>query len=336
MSGRRSARWRGATTRCSAATGSSRSRRGRSVATLQVPRGEPAAYDPKQRLDDGGGRRHPARPRRLAGDRGTTARTSRSTAAPPTITGRCKDCSPLRLGHAVHAADRPRRGRPRPDQGRGPRASPTSRTRRPNDSRFHSAGTVFSADPGLIDGLANAGIDWVSLANNHIGDAGDDGILQTIDEPRQARHRVAGAGQGPRRGPQGGASSRPAGVKVGMLGLRRDRAGYHVGDGPAPGSAQHDRPRRVKATSRRRARPAPTSSSCSRTGASSTGPKPVRRPAAAGRGASTPAPTWSSATTPTGRRPWRSTRASRSGTRSATSSSTRPGPSRRWRASRSS
>ena len=39
------------------------------------------------------------------------------------------------------------------------------------------------------------------------------------------------------------------------------------------------------------------------------------------------APTWSSATTPTGPPRWRSTRASRSGTRSATSSSTRPGRS---------
>ena len=42
----------------------------------------------------------------------------------------------------------------------------------PNSFRYHTGGTVFSADPELIDGLANAGIDWVSLANNHIRDAG--------------------------------------------------------------------------------------------------------------------------------------------------------------------
>ena len=46
--------------------------------------------------------------------------------------------------------------------------------------RFHTSGTVFSADPALIEGLANAGIDYVSLANNHIRDAGAVGILETI------------------------------------------------------------------------------------------------------------------------------------------------------------
>ncbi|MEK6721289.1 MAG: CapA family protein [Chloroflexota bacterium] len=46
--------------------------------------------------------------------------------------------------------------------------------------RFHTSGTVFSADPALIEGLANAGIDYVSLANNHIRDAGAGGILETI------------------------------------------------------------------------------------------------------------------------------------------------------------
>ena len=46
--------------------------------------------------------------------------------------------------------------------------------------RYHTSGTVFSADPALIEGLANAGIDYVSLANNHIRDAGAQGILDTI------------------------------------------------------------------------------------------------------------------------------------------------------------
>ncbi|MEO7230093.1 MAG: CapA family protein, partial [Candidatus Limnocylindrales bacterium] len=50
----------------------------------------------------------------------------------------------------------------------------------PDAFRYHSTGTVFSADPALIEGLANAGIDWVSLANNHIRDAGANGVLQTI------------------------------------------------------------------------------------------------------------------------------------------------------------
>jgi hypothetical protein len=51
----------------------------------------------------------------------------------------------------------------------------------PDDYRFHASGTVFSADPALIKGLRNVGIDWVSLANNHIRDAGASGILETIE-----------------------------------------------------------------------------------------------------------------------------------------------------------
>ena len=50
----------------------------------------------------------------------------------------------------------------------------------PDAFTYHPAGFTFSADPDLIEGLANAGIDWVSLANNHIGDAGDQGILDTL------------------------------------------------------------------------------------------------------------------------------------------------------------
>ncbi len=50
----------------------------------------------------------------------------------------------------------------------------------PNAFRFHDHGTTFSANPAYIAGLAKAGIDWVSLANNHIGDAGRTAILQTM------------------------------------------------------------------------------------------------------------------------------------------------------------
>jgi hypothetical protein len=50
----------------------------------------------------------------------------------------------------------------------------------PNNFTYHPAGVNFSADPALIQGLSDAGIDWVSLANNHIGDAGTQGILDTL------------------------------------------------------------------------------------------------------------------------------------------------------------
>jgi poly-gamma-glutamate synthesis protein (capsule biosynthesis protein) len=64
----------------------------------------------------------------------------------------------------------------------------------PNNFRYHTSGTVFSADPALIDGLVNAGLDYVSLANNHIGDAGARGIADTIAnlEARGLAHGGAG------------------------------------------------------------------------------------------------------------------------------------------------
>jgi poly-gamma-glutamate synthesis protein (capsule biosynthesis protein) len=65
----------------------------------------------------------------------------------------------------------------------------------PNRFRWHTSGTVFTADPSLIDGLVDAGIDYVGLANNHIGDAGDSGILQTIQNLRKRGLKYSGAGK---------------------------------------------------------------------------------------------------------------------------------------------
>jgi hypothetical protein len=65
----------------------------------------------------------------------------------------------------------------------------------PNQFRYHTTGTVFSADPALIEGLANAGIDYVGLANNHIRDAGGVGITQTIANLKEHGIRSSGAGK---------------------------------------------------------------------------------------------------------------------------------------------
>lgn len=62
--------------------------------------------------------------------------------------------------------------------------------------RFHSRGTVFSGDPKLLEGLENAGIDVVSLANNHIRDAGADGIMDTVKALRARGIASTGAGKG--------------------------------------------------------------------------------------------------------------------------------------------
>jgi len=109
------------------------------------------------------------------------------------ITGHCRDCSPLgwdlpytkRTGnagvvrHLIEGADL---------------AIANFENPAPDVFRYHTSGTVFSADPKLIAGLARAGIDWVGIANNHIRDAGGVGILQTIANLRKYGIETSGAG----------------------------------------------------------------------------------------------------------------------------------------------
>ena len=142
------------------------------------------------------------------------------------ITGRCKDCSPLgwdtpytkRTGNKgvvrdlIEGADI---------------AIANFENPAPNKPRFHASGTVFSADPRFIDGLANAGIDYLSLANNHIRDAGGAGILQTIDNVTKRGIAVSGAGKNV------AAARKPAvieaaGTKVAILGYDAIARGYHA------------------------------------------------------------------------------------------------------------
>ena len=142
------------------------------------------------------------------------------------ITGRCKNCSPLgwdtpytrRTGGAgvvrdlVQGADI---------------AAANFENPAPDNPRFHASGTNFSADPRYIDGLANAGIDYVSLANNHIRDAGAAGLLQTIRNVTKRGIKVSGAGKdlAAARKP---AILEAAGTKVAILGYDAIAGGYHA------------------------------------------------------------------------------------------------------------
>ncbi len=110
------------------------------------------------------------------------------------ITSRCKDCSSMgwdlprtrRTGNA---------GAVRDVISGADLAIANFENPAPNRFRYHTSGTTFTADPRLIDGLVNAGIDYVSIANNHIGDAGDNGILQTISNLRKRGLKYSGAGK---------------------------------------------------------------------------------------------------------------------------------------------
>jgi poly-gamma-glutamate synthesis protein (capsule biosynthesis protein) len=102
--------------------------------------------------------------------------------------------------------------------------------------RYHTQGTVFSADPGLIAGLRNAGIDAVSIANNHIGDAGRAGVVQTVANLDEYGIKHAGAGR------NAVAAHRPAmirvdGLTVAILGYDTIAGAYTAG-ASTPGSAR--------------------------------------------------------------------------------------------------
>jgi Bacterial capsule synthesis protein PGA_cap len=142
------------------------------------------------------------------------------------ITGHCKDCSPLgwdlpytkRTGNAgavravIKGADI---------------AVANFENPAPNNWKWHTQKTVFSANPKFIDGLANAGIDYVSLANNHIKDAGGAGILQTIANITKRGIAVSGAGKNlaAARKP---AILEAAGTKVAILGYDAIAGSYHA------------------------------------------------------------------------------------------------------------
>jgi Bacterial capsule synthesis protein PGA_cap len=64
----------------------------------------------------------------------------------------------------------------------------------PNDFDYHPTGFSFSADPALIEGVKDAGFDWLSLANNHIRNYGGQGILDTI--ANLDRYGIGHAGAG--------------------------------------------------------------------------------------------------------------------------------------------
>jgi poly-gamma-glutamate capsule biosynthesis protein CapA/YwtB (metallophosphatase superfamily) len=64
----------------------------------------------------------------------------------------------------------------------------------PDDPTWHLSGTVFGGPPKLLGMLNYAGIDWVSLANNHMYDYGATGIEQTRSNLKAAGIPFGGAG----------------------------------------------------------------------------------------------------------------------------------------------
>jgi poly-gamma-glutamate capsule biosynthesis protein CapA/YwtB (metallophosphatase superfamily) len=60
---------------------------------------------------------------------------------------------------------------------------------------FHDHGFTFTGDVRLLTGIDNAGIDFLSLANNHIGNGGRRGITTAMDELDRLGIAHGGAGR---------------------------------------------------------------------------------------------------------------------------------------------
>jgi len=109
------------------------------------------------------------------------------------ITGHCKDCSPFgwdlpytqRTGHAgavralISGADL---------------AIANMEEVAVTNWTFHTHGTVFTGNPAYLAGIKAAGFDWVSMGNNHVGDFGPSGVLQSMHYLTQHGLLHGGAG----------------------------------------------------------------------------------------------------------------------------------------------
>jgi poly-gamma-glutamate synthesis protein (capsule biosynthesis protein) len=107
-----------------------------------------------------------------------------------------------------------------------------------DDFTYHADGFVFTMDPALLQGLADAGIDAVTVANNHIGNAGPSGIVETLRHLEEVglAHVGAGANLAAATAP---AWFDVAGRRVALLGYDAIRPGYHA-TATRPGSAGLD------------------------------------------------------------------------------------------------
>ena len=100
------------------------------------------------------------------------------------------------------------------------------------DGRPTQGGDSFGARPQVLRGLASAGFDLVSLANNHLGDYGPRAMRQTFDRLEDAGIDYVGAGRNLAEARAPVVIQRD-GVRVGFLGTES------IGETPAAG---RDRP----------------------------------------------------------------------------------------------
>jgi poly-gamma-glutamate synthesis protein (capsule biosynthesis protein) len=97
----------------------------------------------------------------------------------------------------------------------------------PNARIATSGGLRFHGRPQMLDGIAAAGFDYLSLANNHIGDAGEQGILNAMRELDERGIVHSGAGRRPAEARQP-AVVQVNGQSVAIIACDAIAARYHV------------------------------------------------------------------------------------------------------------
>ncbi|HEY8199414.1 MAG TPA: CapA family protein, partial [Candidatus Limnocylindrales bacterium] len=93
--------------------------------------------------------------------------------------------------------------------------------------RWHPHGLVFTFDPALLTGLAEAGIDAVTVANNHIGNSGPAGVVETIRHLDELGIAHVGAGRN-RAAAHAPAWFDIAGQRVALFGYDAVRPAYNA------------------------------------------------------------------------------------------------------------
>ncbi len=106
----------------------------------------------------------------------------------------------------------------------------------PNNASYHATGMSFTFNQALLAGLTYAGIDWVALGNNHILNAGRQGVVQTVQalDKLGIAHSGAGANIAAARAP---AMFTIDGVKVAVLSYDAISPGEAAGPN-LPGTAE--------------------------------------------------------------------------------------------------
>ena len=105
----------------------------------------------------------------------------------------------------------------------------------PADFSYHPDGFTFTMDPAMLAGLRDAGIDAVSLANNHMGNAGASGVTDTIRNLDSLGIAHAGAGSNPTTARQS-AWLAAGGLRIALLAYDAIQPGYWAVAG-RPGTA---------------------------------------------------------------------------------------------------